>query len=740
MSATYTAPGVYVVELPGGSRAISGVSTSLTAFVGRARRGPVEQPKRIFGFAEFDREFGGLWTRSPMSQAVRQYFLNGGSEALIVRVVNRGISNPAAPASVVLPTASSRMLLQASPAVVALPNFHHLKLTVTQQAPNFDLKIEACDASGSVLTDGANPYSYTLTALTSGAAVGTALANKTTTTAPAINLATLAKDADGNPSTPSAMPDGGVVLSQRVAGVHYAALSTTAQMKLVASAAAKALVGFDHLEAEVFNVNGLIFNLKISVRDANGAVLADGAGSASYTISLNLANDLPTVTAAILAGKTANDHNLATLSGAKLAVAPTAGRYVSHDVAGTVALVRGLRLGAANDGAWGNGLRASTSIVDARAGSFHLTLAEVDRDGNVQASETYFNVSLASADARALDQVLARESKLARVLGGMNGDPAAAGDQVALHSGSDGDPLSTNDLAGSEAGKTGMHALVDADLFNLLCIPLEGWSEVNAGELDLWAQAEALCQRKRAFLIVDPPNEWTSFDSASTAATKLTIRNANAAMYFPRIRAADPLQEGRLREFPPCGAIAGVMARTDSARGIWKAPAGTDAYLLGVPELAAKLSDMQQGVLNQLGVNCLRSFPVYGTLIWGTRTLAGADALASEWKYLPVRRLTLYLEESLQRGLQWAVFEPNDEPLWAQVRQTIKGFMQGLFRQGAFQGRSAREAYFIKCDRETTTQADIDRGVVNVVIGFAPVRPAEFVVIKLQQLAGQAAV
>jgi uncharacterized protein len=149
---------------------------------------------------------------------------------------------------------------------------------------------------------------------------------------------------------------------------------------------------------------------------------------------------------------------------------------------------------------------------------------------------------------------------------------------------------------------------------------------------------------------------------------------------------------------------------------------------------------MQQGVLNQLGINCLRSFPVYGTLIWGTRTLSGADALASEWKYLPVRRLTLYLEESLQRGLQWAVFEPNDEPLWAQIRQAIKGFMQGLFRQGAFQGRSAREAYFVKCDRETTTQADIDRGVVNVVIGFAPVRPAEFVVIKLQQLAGQAAV
>jgi phage tail sheath protein FI len=737
MSATYTAPGVYVVELPGGSRAISGVSTSLTAFVGRARRGPVDKPTRIFGFAEFDREFGGLWTRSPMSQAVRQYFLNGGAEALIVRVVDRASNSPAAPASVILPTASSRMLLQASPAAVALPNFDHLKLTVTPNGANWDLKIEACNAAGTVLTDGANPYSYTATALTTGAAVGTTLAAKQTSTTPPINLATVANDADGNPCLPSANPDAVVVLSQRVAGIHYAALSTTAQMKLVASSDAKALVGFDHLAAVVSNVNALTFSLKISACDSTGAVLTDEGAPASYTVAVDLAGNVATQ---LSAGKTASDTNLATLSGAKMAVAPTAGSYVSRDPAGTVMLARGLRLGAANDGAWGNALRASTSIVDARAGAFHLTLAEVDRDGNVQASETYFNVSLGSADARALDQVLARESKLGRVLSGMNGNPAAASDAVALQSGSDGGSPTTGDLAGSEANKTGMHALLDADLFNLLCIPLEGWSEGDAGELDLWAQAEALCQRKRAFLIVDPPDEWNSFAAASTAAPKLTIRNNNAAMYFPRIRSADPLQEGRLREFPPCGAIAGVMARTDAARGIWKAPAGTDAYLLGVPELSTKLSDMQQGVLNQLGVNCLRSFPVYGTLIWGTRTLSGADALASEWKYVPVRRLTLYLEESLQRGLQWAVFEPNDEPLWAQIRQTIKGFMQGLFRQGAFQGRSAREAYFIKCDRETTTQADIDRGVVNVVIGFAPVRPAEFVVIKLQQLAGQAAV
>lgn len=736
MSATYTAPGVYVVELPGGSRTITGVSTSLTAFVGRARRGPVEQPTRIFGFAEFDREFGGLWTRSPMSQAVRQYFLNGGSEALIVRVVN-----DADAASVVLPAASSRMLVQASSAAAALPGFDHLELTVTPTGgQGFDLEIEACDAEGVAITDGTDPFSVTVS-LTAGVTVPAAMAAATTSTTPSINLATVANDAQGNPVFPTAVPDAVEVQTQRVAGIHYATLSTTAQMRLQASTDATNLIGFDHLELVVSNVIGLTFDLDVSARDSTGAVLDDGGTPASYSISIDLGDTQQEVTDAIEAGVTANGTNLATLAGNKLAVAPTAGSYVSALVGTShvVDVVRGLRLGAANQGVWGNGLRASTSILEANPGAFHLTLSEVDRDGNVLASEAYFNVSLGSTDARALDQLLARQSKLARVLGGMGGDPAAAG-ASAFHSGSDGDPLEISDLQGNESDKTGMYALVDADLFNLLCIPLESWSDADSAALDLWSRAEALCERKRGFLLIDPPQEWSTFAAASSAAPQLTIRHRNAALYMPRIRAADPLQEGRLREFPPSGAIAGVIARTDAARGVWKAPAGTDAYLVGVPELALKLTDMQQGVLNQLGVNCLRSFPVYGTLIWGTRTLSGADALSSEWKYLPVRRLTLYLEESLQRGLAWAVFEPNDEPLWAQIRQTIKGFMQGLFRQGAFQGRSAREAYFVKCDRETTTQADIDRGVVNVVIGFAPVRPAEFVVIKLQQLAGQAAV
>jgi phage tail sheath protein FI len=194
--------------------------------------------------------------------------------------------------------------------------------------------------------------------------------------------------------------------------------------------------------------------------------------------------------------------------------------------------------------------------------------------------------------------------------------------------------------------------------------------------------------------------------------------------------------QGALTDFPPCGYVAGVYARTDATRGVWKAPAGSDASINGAASLATTMSDAENGQLNPLGINCLRTLPVYGNVVWGSRTLHGQNDRGSEWKYVPVRRMALFLEESLYRGTQWVVFEPNDEPLWAQIRLNIGAFLQGLFRQGAFQGRSPREAYFVKCDRETTTQADINLGIVNIFVGFAPLKPAEFVVIKIQQIAG----
>ena len=285
--------------------------------------------------------------------------------------------------------------------------------------------------------------------------------------------------------------------------------------------------------------------------------------------------------------------------------------------------------------------------------------------------------------------------------------------------------------------KTGIYALEKADLFNLLCIPpldADGAEGPPAAFLDL---VVAYCAQRRAMFIIDPPKTWTDKESAMRHLESAGATSPNAAVYFPRIRQPDPLEPSEIRDFAPCGAVAGIFARTDRERGVWKAPAGVEATLRGVPDLSIHLADQENGELNQLGINCLRIFSGAGRVVWGSRTRAGSDALGSEWKYIPVRRTALFIEESIYRGTQWVVFEPNDEPLWAQIRLNVGAFMHGLFRAGALQGSTPREAYFVKCDRETTTQNDINKGMVNILVGFAPLKPAEFVIIKIQQLAGQ---
>jgi len=303
--------------------------------------------------------------------------------------------------------------------------------------------------------------------------------------------------------------------------------------------------------------------------------------------------------------------------------------------------------------------------------------------------------------------------------------------QAAVLAGADGTPPSLPDLIGNEVAKTGLYALADVDLFNILCTP-------GHTESDLLTAGMDYCERRRAFYIVDVPEAIDSLPEAQGwIKDSATPKSKNAAAYFPWIAQPDPLKNFRVRAFPPSGMLAGLYARTDGTRGVWKAPAGTDATLRGPRGVVYKLTDPENGTINPLALNAIRAMPVYGIVSWGARTLDGADQKASEWKYIPVRRLALFLEESLYRGTQWVVFEPNDEPLWAQIRLNVGAFMQNLFRQGAFQGTSPREAYLVKCDKETTTQNDINLGIVNIVVGFAPLKPAEFVILKITQLAGQ---
>jgi uncharacterized protein len=297
--------------------------------------------------------------------------------------------------------------------------------------------------------------------------------------------------------------------------------------------------------------------------------------------------------------------------------------------------------------------------------------------------------------------------------------------------GADGDAIAPSDAAFVQALDAAFAAggpIDRIDAFNLICVP--GLTESAATAM---LQEQAISHR--AFLIADCDERAQAASVAASLAGITGTNAANSALYFPWVIATDPLQNGTARAFPPGGFVAGVLARIDAARGIWRRPAGGEADLKGATDLAVHLTDTQGESLNGQGINCLRQFPGRGVLVWGARTLDGSDARASEWKYVPVRRTALFLEVSIYGGTKWAVFEPNDEPLWARLRLSVGNFMHGLFKQGAFQGNTPKDAYFVKCDRDTTTQDDIDRGVVNIMVGFAPLKPAEFIVVTIAQLA-----
>jgi phage tail sheath protein FI len=539
MPATLSYPGVYIEEIPSGVRTITGVATSIAAFVGWAPRGPTDVAGLVLGWPDFDRNYGGLDARSLLGYAVSHFFTNGGRQAYIVRLVTAGSQNAAD---------------NAAAAQVTLDN----KLAVTASNP------------------GKWGEGYAIVTKKRGA------------------------------------PDD-KRFRLMVVSVKK---QTTQDVTDKVFAAAGVIESFDNLSMDP---NDSRFVETVLEND-------------SLLVSAQLANN-------------ATDPPKDTLN---------------------------------KDG---NPLNLSTDkIKEAEA---RLT------GGN---------------DGKVLDPI--------------NG--ANAFDTALL-------PTS---------GTGGAFLLDRVDLFNLLCVP----GEKTPATL---SALQNFCRSRRAFLIADceqDADEGNKFNQLQTQGLdgNLTGDDAiNGALYFPWINAPDPLQENRPGEFPPCGFVAGLYARTDASQGVWKAPAGTDASLIGINGAKSNLTDDENGLLNPRAVNCIRTFPAYGTIIWGARTLRGIDEIGSEWKYIPIRRTALFIEETLRRSLKWVVFQGNDEPLWAQIRLNVGAFMHDLFRQGAFQGQTPKDAYFVKCDKETTTQTDINKGIVNILVGFAPLKPAEFVVIQLQQMAGQ---
>jgi phage tail sheath protein FI len=407
--------------------------------------------------------------------------------------------------------------------------------------------------------------------------------------------------------------------------------------------------------------------------------------------------------------------------------------------AGTVELV------AASPGAWGNRLTVeidhATGPADPEMDGmlFNLTVT----DAGTGTSERFMNVTVVENQPMSLDRVLEGKSDLVRVrLGSMGGErpDATAGALVVESLVNDGGALEESDLLGQADAGTGLYALNKVEMVNVVCVP----PYLAGGEVDLsvLAAAAQICVDRRAFLIVDAPVGWTTSEAATLGVG--SIREAlgengrNAAVYFPWLCQPDPLRGGEVGVFPPCGAVAGVFARTDEVRGVWKGPAGVEAVLKGVGSLSVLVDDRENAMLNPLGVNCLRLMPRFGPVVWGSRTLRGADGLGdSTWRYVPVRRLALYIEESVVRSTRWAVFEPNDERLWERLSVNISAILHVLFREGALAGSTAKEAYFVRCDATTTVTADVARGLVSVQVGFAPLKPAEFVVLNIRVMAGR---
>jgi phage tail sheath protein FI len=738
MPVTPTYPGVYVEEVPSGVRTITGVATSITAFIGRAKRGPVNESVTINSFADFERIFGGLWVDSPMSYAVRDFYLNGGSQAIVVRLFHPFFAEDAdREAALQAAQAVKKAVDDAAEAIKEVAKACSAKAKEYQGKSVEEKK--AADAVAKAAEDAAklpdaSPYSVSQSALK---AAGTYDEGD-----PKAAAAEAVAKAPGRSASEKT--------SAVAAAADKAKAYTSEEMKKTASnlvakatedAAELSGATLDSVVKAAADAVGVAAPLTKARLTLNGVTLeAASEGSWGNSLRARVDHDVHLSDAARAFGLTADDLINLTVRDMSTGVTEQL-RNVSVKE-GPRRLDRVL----INES---NLVRLAGELPQKRPEANDAPLQAIVADKTVDPPK------LGEIDAALQLQLEAgttddakEEARKTAAAAELRKDPFRSNLRsvgVADLQASNGQGLVDKDYVGpgTADNKMGLYALEKADLFNLLCIP----ADIRDGDTpkEVYREAVKYCKDRRALLIVDPPAKWsanrdTAAKTARDGLTGLGLSSdaaCNAALYFPRVVQADPLREGQLDTFVPCGIVAGIISRTDTQRGIWKAPAGLDAAVTGVQRLAANLTDAENGMLNPLGINCLRTFPVAGTVVWGARTLRGADQLADEYKYVPVRRLALYIEESLYRGTQWVVFEPNDEPLWAQIRLNVGAFMHNLFRQGAFQGRTPREAYFVKCDKGTTTQNDINLGIVNIVVGFAPLKPAEFVIISLQQMAGQ---
>ncbi len=616
-----TYPGVYIEELSSGVHTITGVATSIAAFIGWAPQGPINEAVLVQSWPDFQSQFGGLVANNYLGYAVNQFFGNGGQQAYIIRLVASGT----AASGTTAPSTSANTIGRALALYAASPGAwgNNLQIAVSPIAGSsgrFSLQV-IDGSSGKVLENFANLS----IAPTDPQYVVTVINNDS-------QYLTFANPTNQTSAAPTAAPSNTTIPApqQNAATTH-----------------------------------------------ATGGSLATGQYFYQVSAIYGTLESLPS-----------NEQSITTTSNTS-----------TNTISWTAAAPN-----YQNQALTGYQIYRSTTSSGKESGYYSV--------GN---AVTFADTGAATPTA---------------------GVPIAA----QLIGGIDGTVLSPNDGNFENAllntSGQGLSLLERVPIFNLLCVP----GETDAPTIQ---KLQTYCAGKRAFYIVDSPQNISTSTliangpSGSTQGSLTGLYSSNSAYYFPWVSAPDPLFGNRPTLFPPCGFIAGIYAATDAGFGVWKAPAGIDASLSGISGLQYVLTDIENGSLNTQAINCLRQFRVAGDVVWGARTLQGNDQAGSQWKYVPIRRLALFVESSLYDGTQWVVFEPNDERLWGQIRLNIGAFMQGLFLQGAFQGTTPTQAYFVKCDAENNPQSSIDQGIVNVLVGFAPLYPAEFVVIQIQQMAGQ---
>ena len=764
MPVSPTYPGVYVQEVPSGVRTITGVSTSIGLFVGFTRSGPVDTPTLCTSLSDYTRVYGDDTTAGDMARQVKLFFFNGGTQCYVVRVAEGAV-----PASVTLRAQDGVTGVLTLTAASAGLSGDLIRAAVTysgtQPEDTFNLELFRWEAqpNGTLIARdpevwrglSMDPDSGSFAPSVLNASSKLVTASSTVVPADADTARSYAMRRFATATSPGDLATelaGAAQIEISINGSPFVMVDLSGAVGGTLALFADSIEGIINTEFTLrgypttgFNADwettGGFVRFFLESTDGNVFVRRSGANPAATNLlfgaeqggievtrfahlrpaptGVTLTNPDFGLFETLIAGTTATiTLDKYDVTAALVPDSVTAMWTAGDPLVDILAAIRD----AVNDGPT-TLLAGEVWPWAAELWGYRLSIRPTS--GPVPAGSDDNRVS-GYADAGALAGAVVVDNRRYYSLGttglGIYQLPGAGG--------ADGtSPTLTTTY--DDAYDTVRHKVVE---FNLMILA-RSMDESALSLEDLWPNASLFAQERRALLLMEPPLDWSGAQQPMNEVTTLRIGLSKqySALFIPRLT----LLEGRRRvDVGATGAVAGLMARIDGARGVWKAPAGTEADLRGIVGVSELFSDRENGVLNPRAINVIRSFPT-GIVVWGARTMDGDDNTGSEYKYVPVRRLALFLEESLYRGLQWVVFEPNDEPLWSQIRLNVNAFLQGLFRQGAFQGRTPQEAYFVKCDAETTTQADRNLGIVNIWVGFAPVKPAEFVIISIQQMAGQ---